>query len=454
MRTITAIMAAMATGFLLSASSCPAKKADTVPAVTAEEATTEVETSAAETDKPLTEPTEEPAVKPAQASDGEELLWPAPPPGLTEKITAPEDVPAGVQTAESLANAAMQPDSRPVRRYYSTLRFDTETWRFGAIEEAAGPVSHTFTFVNTGDEPVVIEHVSTSCGCTTPEYSRKPVMPGEKGEFKVTFDPEYRPGPFSKDVHIISGGGENRNVLTVTGTVNPKPRPVEEGYPFIVSSGIRLNTLHVNIGNVWQGKPVSAVVGYANISDMEVGLSAQAVPVDGLLAVTVPDKVCPGCQGDITVTALIPEGGMYGRFSYRVYPVINGVRQLMAVNVTGTATDNFAKMPLAEAPQAQFSEVFHRFDGAAPGDILTHAFTLANDGQGTLIVRNVETRDGISTSLKTGTKIAPGKSRTFEVTLDASGADPGIFSQVVTLVLNDPRQPVREIRLAAEILDR
>ena len=51
----------------------------------------------------------------------------------------------------------------------SVLKFTEEVWNFGRIEELDGPVSHTFTFTNTSKKPVVIEDVSVSCGCTTPE---------------------------------------------------------------------------------------------------------------------------------------------------------------------------------------------------------------------------------------------------------------------------------------------
>lgn len=41
---------------------------------------------------------------------------------------------------------------------------------------------------NAGTEPLVITSVSTSCGCTSVEYEKQPIAPGETGSFSFRFD--------------------------------------------------------------------------------------------------------------------------------------------------------------------------------------------------------------------------------------------------------------------------
>lgn len=101
------------------------------------------------------------------------------------------------------------------------MTFETKIHDFGTIKEAEGPVTYTFEFTNTGDEPLVIVNVNASCGCTRPEYPKAPVKPGQKGKIKVTFNPTGRPGEFSKDVKIRTNGNK-RPVLKITGVVIPK----------------------------------------------------------------------------------------------------------------------------------------------------------------------------------------------------------------------------------------
>ena len=100
----------------------------------------------------------------------------------------------------------------------SELSFDEQTWYFGDIKEDGGNVEHSFSFTNTTSKPVVILDVTSGCGCTTPKYSKKPVMPGQKGEVVVSFDPMNRPGRFSKGVAVQTSAfitKVNRNILSL-----------------------------------------------------------------------------------------------------------------------------------------------------------------------------------------------------------------------------------------------
>ena len=101
------------------------------------------------------------------------------------------------------------------------MTFDEKTYDFGTIKEVDGPVTHSFEFTNTGNEPLVIINVNASCGCTRPEYSKAPIKPGKSGKIKVTFNPAGRPGEFSKDIKVRTNENK-RPILKITGIVIPK----------------------------------------------------------------------------------------------------------------------------------------------------------------------------------------------------------------------------------------
>ena len=86
----------------------------------------------------------------------------------------------------------------------SGLVFDRPAWDFGTIRETDGPVTHRFVCRNEGEHPEVILQVTTTCGCTTPRYTRKPILPGEEAEITVTYDPANRPGNFSPELGRLS----------------------------------------------------------------------------------------------------------------------------------------------------------------------------------------------------------------------------------------------------------
>ena len=138
------------------------------------------------------------------------------------------------QEVVSQANFVEQQES-------ASIKFDTQNWNFGDVEESGGNVTHIFTFTNISQRPVVVLDVSASCGCTSPSFSRKPVMPGARGEISVVFDPINRPGKFSKGVSVRLSSNE-RVSLNIEGNVIPRERSVDELYPFEVGAGLRLDS--------------------------------------------------------------------------------------------------------------------------------------------------------------------------------------------------------------------
>ena len=65
------------------------------------------------------------------------------------------------------------------------IKFDKTTYDYGTFSESAPVVSGVFIFTNVGDAPLVIHQAVASCGCTVPEYTKEPVLPGQSGTIKV-----------------------------------------------------------------------------------------------------------------------------------------------------------------------------------------------------------------------------------------------------------------------------
>lgn len=96
------------------------------------------------------------------------------------------------------------------------ITFEEETHNFGDIREGE-QVSHIFKFKNTGDGELVLSRVTASCGCTTPEWTRDPVAPGESGQIKVAFNSEGREGHFRKTVTVLYH--DKKAVLVIKGYI-------------------------------------------------------------------------------------------------------------------------------------------------------------------------------------------------------------------------------------------
>lgn len=98
------------------------------------------------------------------------------------------------------------------------FKFEEEVIDYGKINKGANG-QRTFVFTNIGDQPLIIKNVTSSCGCTIPKKPEQPILPGKKGEIKVSYDTK-RPGGFSKAITIYSNAKNPRKVIKIKGYVN------------------------------------------------------------------------------------------------------------------------------------------------------------------------------------------------------------------------------------------
>jgi hypothetical protein len=99
-----------------------------------------------------------------------------------------------------------------------TISFDKTTFDYGNVK--AGSDGHRFfTVKNTGDKPLIISEVKPACGCTTPEWSKDPILPGKSAQIKVGYNTGIK-GAFNKLIEVYSNDpANNRSVLYIKGTV-------------------------------------------------------------------------------------------------------------------------------------------------------------------------------------------------------------------------------------------
>jgi hypothetical protein len=87
----------------------------------------------------------------------------------------------------------------------------------GVIKKNA-PLELEFTFTNTGDKPVVIKGVRTSCGCTAAKHTEAPILPGKSSSIKVKYDTR-RVGHFNKSITVQTSAEQTPTLLRIQGTV-------------------------------------------------------------------------------------------------------------------------------------------------------------------------------------------------------------------------------------------
>lgn len=109
-----------------------------------------------------------------------------------------------------------------------SFKVDNTSHYFGTFSKSKGKVSHKFIFTNTGNKPLLINRVKSTCGCTASKYTREPILPGKEGSVEVRFDPAKFSGYFSKKVSVYTNAQAAPVDLTVSGRIRVNHRVTDD----------------------------------------------------------------------------------------------------------------------------------------------------------------------------------------------------------------------------------
>ncbi len=102
----------------------------------------------------------------------------------------------------------------------ASLELKETEYDFGKIPQGKS-VYHFFEVINKGSQPLKLDNVQTSCGCTTPEWSKEPIAPGGTSMVKVGYNAATE-GAFDKYITIQYNGNATKQVK-IKGTVWKAP---------------------------------------------------------------------------------------------------------------------------------------------------------------------------------------------------------------------------------------
>jgi len=182
------------------------------------------------------------------------------------------------------------------------FQFERESHDFGRVVEGAVP-TYEFRFKNVGTSPITLEYVKPSCGCTSPEWSKEPVMPGDEGVIVVKYNSQGRLGMFNKSITITSDAEEATKVITIKGVVEkPTPEDMYTKEELAKSPVIFIEKKEHFFGKIEKGKPVTYKVVVKNngldplvIKDVKSACNCTTYKVD-------KESINKGKSATITVT--------------------------------------------------------------------------------------------------------------------------------------------------------
>jgi hypothetical protein len=332
------------------------------------------------------------------------------------------------------------------------IKFEKMDYNFGKIKEADGPAIYDFKFTNTGKIPLIIQSVEASCGCTTPEWSREPVLPGKTGFIKVSFNPEFRPGIFTKSISVMANIPRSVAILTITGEVIPRELKVEDIYA-------------VDFGKI---RLKSKELSFLKVKDNEIKIDTLPFYNPGIPSVTVSFKDVPSYIAIKTVPAMVPSktDGLfiisfngtkkpsYGYLSSTIPLAFNGEKKFdYSIKIGATVEEDFSKLSeseLANAPTIEFNSRTFDFGVIPEGQKVDYLFKITNKGKKELIIRNVSVSCECVVAKPTSTTIPSGGNTEMKVSFDSSGKV-GMQNKMITVISNDPDHSTTVLRVAGTV---
>ncbi|MCQ2311259.1 MAG: DUF1573 domain-containing protein [Paludibacteraceae bacterium] len=332
------------------------------------------------------------------------------------------------------------------------ITFEKTSHDFGKINESDGRVSTVFNFKNEGANPLVLSNVRASCGCTTPKWTREPVEPGATGAITVTYNPNGRPGMFSKTITVTSNAKEQTVRLYIKGEVIPKPAQPVNKYPFNIAE-LSLKAKTLDFGDVQKGQSKTMTIEYANQTNAAITVEASQMPFVGT-GVTL-DNVQPQQSGQLNITFDGAVCNTYGPVKETVYLKVNGKTEsseAYGIVITANVVEDFSQMTEEQKLNAPIAVIEKEIDlGILPAgkSKVAKKLPFANAGVNPLFIRRIIAANDMSfpvvkNGIKSGKKLLPFSVNTTKMATTK-------YQRNITVITNDPQNPIQVIKLVWEV---
>jgi hypothetical protein len=188
---------------------------------------------------------------------------------------------------------------------------------FGTVYQGE-TVRHVFVFTNSGNAPLNVEKVSSSCGCTAALASAKVLAPGESGEIQTSFDSTRFRGAVSKTVYLY--------------TNDPAQPMVQLQLKGKVQAEVSIDPQQVNFGTVAPKRTVKSTVRLINQGTRELQLEGLETTAPELAARLSANVIPPGGSVAVELT-LTPKPGQPRFSGYVLFKAAGTIRHDLRIPV-------------------------------------------------------------------------------------------------------------------------
>ena len=325
------------------------------------------------------------------------------------------------------------------------ITFNEKKHDFGVVYEKGGDVSFDFVLTNNSTDPVIINKVLTSCGCTTPSWTKAPIEPKKSGAITVSYNPNGRVGPIAKTITVYTSISPNPFILQIGGEVTnaPVPKKPEELYPVALGSYL-LQSKDLDFGKmgISDSKTIRLVV--FNNSDKPM---TQKITPPKYITVNYSPTLEPKKESTIDVTFSAKDYKKYGYVKGELLFYINGGKQVFpysALIVDDFNTWDSNKKSNAGKLNASATEINFGNFTAGTGRTLK----LSNSGKNVLNIREIQSSSPWVVLSKTAFVIGVNDIEEIKVSIDKSKIK-SPFVSTLSIISDDPSNPLFEVKVTA-----
>ncbi len=302
------------------------------------------------------------------------------------------------------------------------------------------PVTVKFELQNTGNSPLTISNVRTSCGCTTVDYPKQAIPAGDNFVVNATYDARMM-GHFSKDIGLYTNDSEKPLYLTMRGVVVEEVVDYEGNYDFTIGS-LKTDADNIEFDDVNRGEMPVKKIHIMNTSDKTLSPTVMHLP-NYLKATVSPTNLAAGRTGVVTLTLDSKNIRDYGLTQTTLYlgmfpgDKVAVEKELPLSVVLLPAFTELTESELANAPQITLSseDVDFYFNGKSKK---SETIVIENIGRSELSINSLQMfTNGLNVKLNKS-KLQPGEQGKLKITAEAKTLRRARSKPRVLMITNDP----------------
>lgn len=306
------------------------------------------------------------------------------------------------------------------------------------------PATITYQVKNTGNKPLVLSNVTTSCGCTEVTWTQTSIAPGASGVITTLFDAQAL-GRFQKSVGVYCNAETQPIYLTLKGEVTTDISKVTSMLPYQIGH-VRLDKNNLEFDDVNRGEQQTLEITVANVSEESYMPILMHLP-PYLSAQAFPEELAPNSLGKIVVTLdseQLPKLGLTRASVYLSRFLGDTVGDENEIPLSAVLLPDFSQISAVERlnpPALSLSAKELIYPALTASQKKNQTIKITNTGKSELRIKDLQVFNSALGVVLNKRTLQPGESAKMKITLYGSQLDKIKNAPRVLMITNDPKQP-------------